>query len=55
MKTVQGNTNAYRYSVVDDRYEVDAVIEKAVLIGPSGDANDRVLILHEPGPTADAK
>lgn len=55
MKTAQGDTNTYHYSVVGDRFEVDGVIEKAVLIGPSGDENDRVLILHGPAPTTDSK
>lgn len=55
MKTAQGETSTYRYSVVGDRYEVIGVIEKAVLIGPSGDENDRVLILHGPAPTNDSK
>lgn len=46
METKQGGP--YRYSVVDDRYEVDGVIKKAVLIGSSG---ERVLIWHGPLPT----
>lgn len=55
MKTARGDTNTYHYSVVGDRFEVDGVIEKAVLIGLSGNENDRVLILHGPAPTADSK
>lgn len=55
MKTANGNTNTWRYFVVGDRIEVNGVIEKAVLIGPSGDANDRVLILHGPVPSTESK
>lgn len=54
LKAAQGDTDS-RYNIVDDRYEVDAVIEKAVLIGASGDANDRVLILHGSTPITDTK
>jgi type IV secretory pathway VirB9-like protein len=53
--TTQGDTAVYRYKVVGDRYEVMGVIEKAVLIGPSGDEHDRVLIQHGPAPTTDSK
>lgn len=35
------------YRVIGDQYEVDAVIEKAVIFGPTRDVNDRVLILHK--------
>lgn len=55
LKTAQGETSTYRYKVVGDHYEVIGVIEKAVLIGPSGDEHDRVLIMHGPAPTTDSK
>lgn len=55
MKTKQGDTSTWRYSVVDDRYEVDGVIEKAVLFGPSGDVDDQVLIQHGNAPATDTK
>ncbi|WP_356948757.1 TrbG/VirB9 family P-type conjugative transfer protein [Pseudomonas mosselii] len=55
IKTAQGDTSIHRYSVVGDRYEVKGVVEKAVLIGPSGDENDRVWIQHGPAPTTDSK
>ncbi|MCS3469954.1 type IV secretory pathway VirB9-like protein [Pseudomonas sp. JUb42] len=55
MKTAQGDTNPCSYSVVDDRYEVNCVIEKAVLIGAIGDENARVLVLHRPVRAADSK
>ena len=55
LRTAEGDTSTHRYNVVGDRYEVIGVIEKAVLIGPSGDDNDRVLIQRGPAPTTDSK
>lgn len=48
MPTKPGDPDTVRYRVVGDQYEVDSVIEKAVLVGPGGSANNKVLILHKP-------
>lgn len=46
-------SDVVRYRVIGDRFEVDSVIEKAMLVGPTG-SNDRVWIYHKSALPKDA-